>query len=81
MYLIHHLENSGYKLTEIPYTLGVRMAGKSKTSDGYLNMISKGIKYIWAIFRLKLLDILYYSIYKKEPRYHDLSQFNDKLNN
>jgi dolichol-phosphate mannosyltransferase len=77
MYLIHHLENSGYKITEIPYILGTRLAGESKTSYGYLNMISKGIKYIWAIFRLKLLDILYYSIYKKKTRYYDYSQFND----
>jgi dolichol-phosphate mannosyltransferase len=68
MYLIHHLENSGYKITEIPYTLGTRMAGESKTSDGYLNMFIKGMKYIWAIIRLKLLDIVYYNIYKKKPR-------------
>jgi dolichol-phosphate mannosyltransferase len=68
MYLIHHLENSGYNITEIPYKLGVRMAGESKTSIGYLDMFNKGIKYIWAIIRLKLLDVVYYSIYKKIPR-------------
>ena len=73
MYLIHHLENSGYKITEIPYTLGARMSGESKTSNGYVKMFIKGLKYIWAILRLKLLDILYYSIYKKEPRYYDRS--------
>ena len=68
MYLIHHLENSGYDITEIPYTLGVRNAGESKTANGYLDMFSKGIKYIWAVFRLKILDIVYYSIYKKKSK-------------
>jgi dolichol-phosphate mannosyltransferase len=68
MYLVHHLENSGYKISEIPYKLGTRMTGESKTSGGYVDMCVKGMKYIWAILRLKLLDTVYYSVYKKKPR-------------
>ncbi len=69
MYLIHHLENSGYRLIEIPYVLGVRIHGESKTAVGYIGMLAKGTKYVWAVFRLKILDIVYYSIYKKKS--HD----------
>ena len=68
MYLIHHLENSGYRLIEIPYVLGVRTYGESKTAVGYIGMLVKGIKYVWAVFRLKILDIVYYSIYKKKSK-------------
>jgi len=68
MYLIHHLENSGYKLIEIPYVLGVRIHGESKTARGYIGMLVKGTKYVWAVFRLKILDIVYYSIYKKKSK-------------
>ena len=66
MYLVHHLENSGYRIIEIPYELGVRSHGESKTAHGYLGMILKGTKYVWAVFRLKILDAVYYSIYKKK---------------
>ena len=68
MYLVHHLENSGYRIIEIPYELGVRSHGESKTAHGYLGMILKGIKYVWAVFRLKILDAVYYSIYKKKSK-------------
>jgi len=78
MYLIHNLENSGYKITEIPYTLAPRKIGESKTAVGFLGMVFKGIKYIRAVIRLKLLDYLYYSIYKKTPKYYDRSDFDDK---
>ena len=68
MYLIHHLENSGYRIIEIPYELGVRIHGDSKTAHGYIGMLVKGTKYVWAVFRLKILDIVYYSIYKKKSK-------------
>jgi dolichol-phosphate mannosyltransferase len=68
MYLIHHLENSGYRIVEIPYELGVRTQGDSKTANGYISMVFKGTKYLWAVFRLKILDAVYYSIYKKKSK-------------
>ena len=77
MYLIHHLENSGYRITEIPYILGPRKKGESKTADGYYSMFCKGLKYILAIVRLKLLDVLYYSIYKKNRSFYERTKLND----
>jgi len=65
MYLIHYLKKSQYKIIEIPYTLLPRRSGFSKTSESYIGMLLKGIKYLYAIIRLKLFDQFYYSIYKK----------------
>jgi len=66
MYLIHYLIKSGYRVVEVPYILGPRKRGTSKTSESYIGMTVKGVKYLYAIFRLKLLDGLYYDIYRKK---------------
>tara|TARA_B100000315_G_scaffold186404_1_gene175808 strand:- start:404 stop:1222 length:819 start_codon:yes stop_codon:yes gene_type:complete len=71
MYLVHHLIKSGYRLVEVPYVLLPRRSGESKTSDSYLGMIAKGVKYLSAILRLKLLDKLYYSVYGKDKHYYE----------
>lgn len=65
MYLIHYLIKSGYRVVEVPYVLVPRERGISKTSKSYRGMTLKGVKYLYAIFRLKLLDTFYYSIYRK----------------
>jgi len=66
MYLIHYLIKSGYKVVEVPYVLMPRQHGASKTSESYSGMAFKGIKYLYAIFRLKLSDTVHYSIYRKK---------------
>ena len=55
MYLVHHLIKSDYYVVEVPYVLGSRRSGESKTTDGYISMFAKGTKYLYALMRLRLL--------------------------
>jgi hypothetical protein len=71
MYLVHHLIKSGYHVVEVPYILVPRRRGDSKTTDSYIGIIAKGVKYLSAILRLKLLDKLYYSVYGKGKHYYE----------
>ena len=55
MYLMHYIIKSGYKVKEVPYVLFPRQRGTSKTSDGYVDLIAKGIGYIMAVLRLSII--------------------------
>ncbi len=54
IYLMHYAIKRGYRYIEIPYVVTPRLEGSSKTSASYLGMISKGMKYLFAIFKLSL---------------------------
>ena len=70
MYLVHHLIKLRYRVVEVPYVLMPRQRGTSKTSQSYAGMIFKGIKYIYAVVRLRLFDDLYYNKFRKNMKYH-----------
>ena len=50
--LMYRLVRSGYRLGEIPYTLGVRERGESKSSGSYRGLFAKGKKYLRVVFTL-----------------------------
>lgn len=50
MYLLYYAIKSGYKVTEIPYTLTPRRRGISKTAENYFGLIWNGVKYLFAVF-------------------------------
>lgn len=52
MYLIYDIIKSGYKIKEIPYILSYRVRGRSKTSESYIGLIIKGLKYLLAVVKL-----------------------------
>ncbi len=56
MYLAHHLIKSDYRVLEVPYVLKPRVRGKSKTAEGYFSMIIMGIRYLFALVKLKLFN-------------------------
>lgn len=54
MYLVHYALNNNKKVIEIPYVLGARQDGDSKSSRSYLDMALKGVKYLYAVMHLSL---------------------------
>ncbi len=52
MYFIYYVIKSGYKVKEVSYVLTPRVRGTSKTSNSYVGLAVKGIKYLFAVFRL-----------------------------
>ena len=51
--LIQHAIQSGYKISEVPYTLYPRTVGESKTATTPLDFFLKGRKYVWTILKLR----------------------------
>ena len=68
IYLMHYVINSNYKYIEVPYVLVERLYGESKTTGNLKSVFTKGIKYLRAIFILKIIELSYYKIYKKYDR-------------
>mgnify|MGYP000017550228 CR=1 FL=1 len=68
IYLMHHVINSNYKYIEVPYVLVERLYGESKTTGNLISVFTKGIKYLRAIFILKIIELSYYKIYVKSDR-------------
>lgn len=52
--LIQHAIQSGYKISEVPYTLYSRTVGESKTATTPLDFFLKGRKYVWTILQLRI---------------------------
>ena len=50
--LMYRLVRSGYRVREIPYTLGVRQRGESKSSGSYHSLFAKGKKYLRVVLTL-----------------------------
>ena len=71
IYLVHYLENRGYRVVEVPYDLMTRRYGDSKTLDGYIGMIGKGVKYLYAVPRLLLLHTHENSVFNKEKKNYE----------
>ena len=65
---MHHVINSNYKYIEVPYVLVERLQGESKTTGNLMGVFTKGIKYVLAIFILKIIELSYYKIYVKSDR-------------
>ena len=54
--LMYRLVRSGYRLQEIPYTLGVRQRGESKSSASYWSLFAKGTKCLRVVLTLAAED-------------------------
>ncbi|MBN1409480.1 MAG: polyprenol monophosphomannose synthase [Spirochaetales bacterium] len=52
--MMYRILKGGFKVREVPYSLVPRKRGQSKTATNILGFISRGVKYIGTIFRLKL---------------------------
>lgn len=50
--LMYRCVRSGYRVGEIPYTLGVRERGESKSSSSYRSLFAKGSKYLRVVLSL-----------------------------